>query len=63
MDKTIRVGSPIYPFSSIDIEGFDSLAELAWICAGRGIIPLMRYGNRLILRPFSDGLPELTGIE
>ena len=29
MDKAKRVGSPIYTFLPLEVEGFDSLAELA----------------------------------
>jgi len=43
MSKQTRARHPIYNLPPTEIEGFDSLAELALDCAGRGR-PIRRTG-------------------
>ena len=37
MNKPKRVSSPIYTFFPTEVEGFDSLAELAELCRAQGL--------------------------
>jgi len=37
MSTDTRVNHPIYSLLPTEVEGFDSLANWPWICAGRGI--------------------------
>ncbi len=48
MSKQTRVFNPIYSFLPTEVEGFDSLAELAWIYAGPGITMPTKSGGSLI---------------
>jgi len=50
MSKQTRVIHPIYSLLPTEVEGFGHLAELAWICAGRGIMQLTKCGCNLIPR-------------
>ena len=58
MSKQIPVNKPMYSTLHIDIEGFNSLAELALdLCARRGIMVPTRYGGSWIPR---CGSPRAT---
>ena len=45
MSKPKVVSHSAYHRLPTGIEGFDSLAELAWICAGRGIMSPTKCGG------------------